>query len=277
MRPFKSEKVLEEKISDATFRAYHVGYDQNRFRLRPLVDVIRRVIPEFALGYYDGLVPLTEVVEKVQEAANLVYTTETYRTRGEFGELILHLLLRDFMNTIPLVSKIRFKDARNATVHGFDAVQVTSGQLKKLWLGESKLYKNGSDGVADLVNDLREHLKADYLRSEFDLISRKLPEEFPEIEHWRSLMDKHTRLDEIYDNIVIPLVCTYSSETVRSYTDETDEYFTQFLQECRALKEQFDRTSIHTNIEVLLMLLPVEDKNELNAELDARLKSMQAI
>ncbi|WP_330558188.1 Hachiman antiphage defense system protein HamA [Acutalibacter sp. 1XD8-33] len=31
--------------------------------------------------------------------------------RGEFGELILHLLLRDFKNTIPLISKVYFKDS----------------------------------------------------------------------------------------------------------------------------------------------------------------------
>jgi hypothetical protein len=30
--------------------------------------------------------------------------------RGEFGELILHLLLRDFHDTVPLLSKIYFKD-----------------------------------------------------------------------------------------------------------------------------------------------------------------------
>lgn len=117
MRPFRSELVLDERISESTFRAYHVGFEQNEFRLKPLVDVIRRVIPEFALGYYEGSsIPLTEVVDKVEEAARTVYTTDNYKTRGEFGELILHLLLRDFCNSIPLISKIYFKDSHNVTI-----------------------------------------------------------------------------------------------------------------------------------------------------------------
>ena len=53
-RPFKSDLVLEEKISDPALKAYYVGFDQNKFRIQPLVDVIRNVIPEFALGYHCG-------------------------------------------------------------------------------------------------------------------------------------------------------------------------------------------------------------------------------
>ena len=36
-RPFNSDLVLEERISDSTLKAYHVGFDQNKFRLLPLV------------------------------------------------------------------------------------------------------------------------------------------------------------------------------------------------------------------------------------------------
>ena len=39
-KPFESHLVLEEKISDSTLRAYNVGFDNNRFRLQPLVDVM---------------------------------------------------------------------------------------------------------------------------------------------------------------------------------------------------------------------------------------------
>lgn len=278
-RPFKSELVLEEKISEATLKAYHVGYDQNKFRLKPLVDVIRKVIPEFALGYIAGhQIASAQAVEKLREAAISVYTTEKYKKRGEFGELILHLLLRDFCDTIPLISKIYFKDADNATIHGFDGVHVTMKDGEdKLWLGESKLYGNGKAGVIDLANDLKEHFAADYLRREFQLISKKLPSDFPEIEHWRNLMDQHQKLDNIYSSIVIPMVCTYTSDVCRNHCQETDEYIKDFTAECRDLEKEFQSKNIRTNLEVILMLLPVYDKDELNSELDKRLKAMQQI
>lgn len=278
-RPFKSELVLKEHISEATLRAYHVGFDQNKFRLQPLVDVIRRVIPEFALGIYEGqTVPLTDMVDKLREAAETVYLTDKYQKRGEFGELILHLLLRDFCGTIPLISKIYFKDAHNVTIHGFDGVQVTTnGDMKKLWLGESKLYINGINGARDLAKDLKAHVAENYLRREFTLITRKLPQHVPEIEKWRELMDKHQTLDKIYQSIVVPMICTYSIEIFKDHSSETEVYLTAFEEECRSLQDEFRNHSIQTNIELILMLLPVPSKDELNTELDKRLKAMQAI
>ena len=77
-----------------------------------MLDIIRNVIPEFSLVISCGTnIPLTEIVERLKEAAETVYLTEKYQTRGEFGELILHLLLRDFHNTIPFNFKMYFKDA----------------------------------------------------------------------------------------------------------------------------------------------------------------------
>lgn len=278
-RPFNSDLVLEERISDSTLRAYHVGFDQNKFRLLPLVETIRSVIPEYALGYHNGNnIPLTEIVERLQDAAKTVYTTDKYKSRGEFGELILHLLLRDFCNSIPLISTIYFRDAPNIPAHGFDGVHVTiEGNEKKLWLGESKLYKSGKDGVKDLTNDIVKHFNTDYVRQQFNLITRKLPTDVPEIEHWRTLMHKNQKLDVIFSSIVIPMVCTYNSQLFIDHNDETAAYIDDFKKECLALQSEFNKNKPATNLEIILLLLPVADKDELNRELDERLKSMQKI
>lgn len=278
-RPFKSDLVLNERINQATLRAYHVGFDQNKFRLEPLVDLIRSVIPEYALGYHQSKdIPLNEIVDRLQDAAKTVYTTDKYKTRGEFGELILHLLLRDFCNSIPLISTIFFRDAPNVPAHGFDGVHITiEGSEKKLWLGESKLYKSGAAGIDDLVNDIAKHFNADYMRQQFSLITRKLPESTPEIEHWRTLMHKHQKLDVIFSSVVIPMVCTYNSSLFVDHDDETPQYLAAFQQECEALHDQFTRKNTATNLEIILLLLPVPDKDELNTQLDARLKAMQKI
>jgi hypothetical protein len=278
-RPFGSELVIHEQISRNNLKAYHIGFDSRQFRLLPLVDVIRTVIPEFSLGYHCGIdIPLTSIVEKLKEAADTVYQTDKYKTRGEFGELILHLLLRDFQGTIPLISKIYFKDSINVPVHGFDGVQVSiSGSVKKLWLGESKLYHSGEDGVRDLANDLKKHLDTDYLKKEFSLISRKLPKEIPEIEYWRRLMDKHQRLDVILDGIVVPMVCTYDSNLFKAHDDNTPQYFSDFVNECNKLNTIFIKHKQLIKTEIILMLMPVPSKDDLNREIDKRLKAMQNI
>jgi len=275
-RPFNSDLVLDERISDSTLRAYHVGFDQNKFRLLPLVETIRSVIPEYALGYHQGNnIPLTEIVDRLQDAAKTVYTTDKYKRRGE---LILHLLLRDFCNSIPLISTIFFRDAPNIPAHGFDGIHVTiDGNDKKLWLGESKLYKSGTDGITDLVGDIVKHFNSDYLRQQFSLITRKLPTDTPEIEHWRTLMHKNQKLDVIFSSIVIPMVCTYNSSLFANHIDETQQYIEDFKKECEALLDEFNKKKPVSNLEIVLLLLPIPDKDKLNFELDARLKSMQRI
>jgi hypothetical protein len=279
MRPFKSDLIIDEPICEPEFRVYHIGFDESKFRLQPLVDVIRSVIPEFSLGYHCGSnIPMTEIVERLKEAAETVYLTEKYQTRGEFGELILHLLLRDFHNTIPLISKMYFKDSHNVPAHGFDGVQITiNGEDKKLWLGESKLYKTGKDGVKDLAKDIVKHVNAEYIRKEFSLISRKLPSDVPEIDYWRNLMDKHQKLDVIFSKIVIPMVCTYNSELFNKHVDNTEDYFEELKGECNELNEIFKNKKPDSDVEIILLLLPVPNKDELNEELDRRLKAMQAI
>ena len=278
-RPFRSELVFEETISEATLRAYHVGFDENAFRLKPLLDVIMSVLPEFAFGFHAGtVIPQSEIVNRLREAASTIYTTEEFRTRGEFGELILHLLLRDWCNTVPLVSKIYFKDSVNVAVHGFDAVHVSSeGNTKTLWLGESKLYGDGFGGVKSLAKDVEAHMKGDYLRSEFSLISRRVPTDIPGREHWLTLMHNHQRLATIYQGVCIPAICTYTSPLFGSHKNKTEAYLQDFQKEIRELKETFDRANVRTDLEVLLMLLPVPSKDVLVAELDKRLRNAQDI
>jgi hypothetical protein len=279
--PFQSPLVLDERIHESRIRAYYVGFDQQAFRLKPLTDVIIDVIPEFAMGVYEGTtVEVATMIPRIREAARRIYSTDKYQNRGEFGELILHLLLRDFCKSVPLVSKIYFKDADNATVHGFDAVHVVvDGTTKELWLGESKLYDDGPAGIRDLLKDLESHVEADYLRREFQLIGPKLPATDPDIEYWRSLLHQNQRLETILDKICIPMMCTYTSRTYTDHCDNTAECLAQFMDECGRLQGLFEHGAARLSIkvDVILLLLPVQSKPALVTALHERLRSLQGI
>lgn len=278
-RPFNSELVFTEQLSESTLKAYHVGFDQNKFRLEPVLDILMNVIPEFMFGPHEGsTMQITDVWRKTREAARQVYASNDVQGRGEFGEIILHFLLRDFHNTIPLLSKIYFKDSVDVPIKGFDGVQVQiKGDQKKLWLGESKIYDNGVAGVSSLAKDVENHIRNDYLRKEFNLISKKVPQNIPERQHWLNLMSEHQRLDTIFNNICVPCVCTYSSDIFQTYNDATEAYFTAFERECRFLKQKFDDANVVTNVDIILMLFPIPSKPEFVSKLDERLKRAQNI
>ncbi len=281
---FKSNKVIEERISDAKLRVFDAGFDQNLYRLQPFAEVIMKTLPEFALGYEVEGVLNQDVYERLKKAAEMMYKTDKYKSRGEFGELILHLLLRDFCNTVPLVSKIYFKDAKNVAVHGFDAIHVTSNEDKKsLWLGEAKMYKIGNDGIDELIDDLKKHFKDDYLRDEFVLVRNKveLLEErnISDKDHWLDLMHHHTTLDKIFSSITVPMLCVYDSDIYKDHNSVTEEYLSALNKEVKALHKRFDDKSrkIRTDLDIILFLVPVPSKETLVDALNTKLKNLQNI
>lgn len=308
--PFDSKKVITQHISEADLKTYFVGFDINDnnervYRWKNLINLLQNVIPEFAFGHHDGTsTDNTKILEKLCDAAKSIYKIKEfekvrqiyeegesiddddeekkYLKRGEFGELILHLLLRNFHDTIPLLSKIYFKDAYGSTVHGFDAVHIQPG-TKTLWLGESKLYMSGNNGVKALIKDIKEHFKRDYLDDEFAIISRKIKPyvNIPEKDYWLDLMDKNTKLSDVFSSVTVPLVCTYTSDNFTKYDDETlKEFIDEYEKEVRGLKRYFDQHNDHplkTKLNIILLLFPVRSKNELVRRMHKKLHRLQVI
>ena len=154
-------------------------------------------LPEFSLST-DELATLSPgtAVRLVKKAARLVYQTDKYGRRGEFGEIFLHIFLRQLYGTIPAISKIFWKDSINTTVKGFDAVHVVenAGSLE-LWLGEVKFYKDGASAISDVAKEIKDHIKTDYLNNEFMLIANKISSSMPHYDRLVKLLDQNTSLD----------------------------------------------------------------------------------
>ncbi|MBU3178430.1 DUF1837 domain-containing protein [Clostridium estertheticum] len=309
MKLFGANKIIKEHISEADLCTYLVGFDlkdngEREYRINELVKLLVNVIPEFAFGHHCGeTTDNTEIIQIIIEAAKAIYSIDEFQKvrdlyskglsiedsvadrflrRGEFGELILHLLLRDFHDTIPLISKIYFRDSYGTAVHGFDAVHIQEN-TKSLWLGESKLYTDGKQGVAALVNDVKEHFKCNYLNSEFAIISRKvhLLDNIPQKEYWIDLLSNSTTLSEQLDNITIPLLCTYESNNFTKFNDEKIKAFIDdYESEVRGLKEYFDKKNEHPlkgNLNIILLLFPIQSKKELVVNLHKKLSVMQSL
>lgn len=310
MSTFGSERIIKQRISESNWSTYLVGFDINdsgdrEYRWKSLIKLLINVIPEFAFGFHDGTqTDNTELISKVSDAARSIYKidefqkvkdiylkgsyikdddlAQAYLRRGEFGELILHVILRDYYSTIPLLSKIFFKDSYGHTVHGFDAVHIEPNS-KTLWLGESKLYIDGKRGVSALIQDIKDHILRDYLHDEFTLVSKKVKifDNIPEKEHWLNILDSSTTLSEQLNSITIPLLCTYSSDNFSKYDNEAlQEFIDEYEKEVRNLKDYFDKNNDHplkTDINTILLLFPVKCKMELVKKLHYKLSLLQEV
>lgn len=266
--PSHPEPILNPRVQDIqlspSLTAMCIGYEMGVWRSKQLAKHILEWLPEFCLKYseWNGL-DSGNAVKLIQMAASRLYSTEKFQRRGEFGEILLHMIVRQVKNTIPAISKIHYKDAANDTVKGFDCVHVVAADTKlELWLGEVKFYKDINRAIYDVVKELEDHTNIDYMRGEFAAITNKIDDNWKHSERLKKLIDPKTSMDEIFDKISIPVLLTHDSEAVSSFDKICDEYAQAFEIEVRKIWESFS-SKILPQIEIHLFLFPLESKEAL--------------
>jgi hypothetical protein len=292
---FNSHTVINTLVED-NLRVYYLGFDLGRYLNEEFTELLMDVIVDFAFGYHTGILKKYDR-RIIKEAATAIYRIDEYQQikwlyvdedselsdcelkeekkylkKGEFGEMILHLLLRDFFDTEPLLSKIHFKDTDNAVVHGFDIVHIGKDledpTQNSIYLGESKLYARktghpGKLGVKDLVDDIISHFKTDFLYREITLINKKKDAfkpltEYEDLnteleysaflkkkEEWFKILKqvekKEKRLQDFLKSVTIPLVCTYQSKIFEGCTDiQSEKFKTDLTNEIAEIKLEFE-------------------------------------
>jgi hypothetical protein len=258
------------------------GYElKSWWRAEALVeDLLERHLLTFALNFREErAVTSSTALRSIREAALSVYTSDKYQRRGEFGEMLLHGALVDFYGAIPAVSKIYYEDSTNDVVKGFDSVHVVADLTgTTIWLGEAKFYEDLSGAISSVLEDVQKHLAADFLRQEFIFITRKVDDQWPHAEAFRSLVEKSRSLDEIASAIVMPVFLTYDSEAVNAHDVVAKEYVEAVTAEANSALEIFEsRLSKPLEVEIRVILVPLKKKAELIKLMDAKLRKLQAI
>lgn len=307
---YDKHKVVILKVTQADIEGLLLNHDLNddgkySYMEREFIDAVMRYLPEYAMGDEPAPTSTIDLVPYLKETANSVIKVKKiaeirkhieaetpydqwdpdilkiYSTKGIFSELILHFLLRSIHNTMPLISKIYFKDSFAHEAHGFDSVHVSDDN--KLWLGETKFYNDSKRGIKALIEDLNAHFKHDYLKDQFLIINRALSHKNPEREGWIEKLQNATRLEEKLEMIVVPLLCIYEDSFATTVIDaintgtNTDVLV---LEHISAMQKYFNdnNTFVHQDrLQTLLILLPVECKKRIVTEMLKRICNMQGI
>lgn len=276
--PFLEFRVDRIDLSPSIVGAC-VGYEMQAWRCSGLAKHLMQWLPEFALSYSEcvGLDAGT-AVRRIGEAAASIYSSDKYKRRGEFGEVLLHAVLRQRYASIPLISKIYFKDSPNETVKGFDAVHIVdSPNGLELWLGESKFYSDIAKAMTDAVQSLDEHFTADFLKQEFVAIRRKVDPAQPLPGGVLQLFEPNVSLDTVIKSIHVPVLLTYNSDAVAANKETTAEYMEAFQREVLIHHGTFAKKTLPKHAVIHLILLPLLDKEALVAEMHRCLKAAQEL
>lgn len=276
--PFLSVIVHDLAVSPSN-SALCAGYEGGAWRQEQFVDHLFEWLPEFALSWREReAFTDSTAVSLLRNAANVVYETDKYSKRGEFGELILHAAVRQLFNSEPAISKIFFKSAVNETVKGFDSVHVVDvGGDLELWLGEAKFYSDVGAAIRDVVTELQDHVDSDYLRTEALLIMNKIDDAWPWAEKLRSLLDPRTSLDEVFAAMTIPVLLTYDSPTIKAHSVSDAAYLAAIQAEVTSHWQSFASKKLPTNVRIRLILMPLHTKADLVKALHDRLETWQLI
>ncbi|GAE36700.1 HamA C-terminal domain-containing protein [Halalkalibacter akibai] len=274
---FESDLIFDQFIEEIQFRAFSVGYEFEEFRYEALVDLIFSALLDFALPASEQTITAINAQRKLRRAAKTVYATEKYGKRGEFGEILLHIVMRDYFGSVPAISKMYYKDGPNETVKGFDAVHIVPRDNDlELWLGEVKFYNNIRNAIRDVLPELHAHVDKVYLRNEFLFINNKIDDSWEYSDRLKRLIDERTSLDKIFSRIKIPVLLTYDSKVVRSFSQACEEYKKHLISELNEYHDVFRGNEL-PNVDIVLILIPFEDKKKLVDKLHEKLRILQLI
>lgn len=267
---------------DDTFPDLHglcAGFESRQWRKEQLVNYLFEYLPEFALTYSElGNLTSENMVAKMRQVAASIYQSEKFKNRGEFGELLLHAIIREMYDTIPAISKIYYKDGPNETVKGFDAVHViVTDKALELWLGEVKFYDNISNAISDVIEELNQHIKTRYVRNEFIAITNKIDTKWPHANILKTLLHPNTSLDDVFSNTCIPVLLTYDSTILAKYNNKCDEYVQEISEEFQRFHKKFCDKLGEFPLTIHLFLFPLNTKAELINSLESKLKIWQSL
>lgn len=255
------------------------GFEDGEWRDKQLAEHLIEWLPEFALKYseWEGM-RHHNAIRLFAKAARSIYTSSKYKSRGEFGEVLLHAMIRQKFKTIPAISKYFYKDASNDTIKGFDAVHVVAdGNDLELWLGEAKFYDSLSSAATEIAGELANHTQRDYLRDEFAAITNKIDDASPFAGELKKLLDKNTSLDQVFARTCIPILVTYNSSVVAKHAKLSADYEQEFLEEALASYKALvgKLPALPAELRIQVMLFPLKDKRRLVATMDEVLKKWQ--
>ncbi len=285
-RRIRPDDFFEIRVHESSAAAGTLGllglcanYESGRWRAAELADLLFDYLPEFALEY-------SELKDfhagtgrrQLRRAARMMYASDKFQRRGEFGELLLHAACREIYDSSPAISKIFFKGSVNETVHGFDSVHVVEADDGlELLVGEVKFYSDISSAMSAVAAELEAHLTADYLRDECMLITNRLDDAWPPAGQLRRLIREQQSLDRIFRAMRVPVVLTYDSDCVGRHDCDDPPYPDEFAAEVRTTHQRFAERELPTKVIVDLILVPLKSKADLVAELDRKLRIHQQL
>lgn len=271
------DPLLEVRVShvavDPDLCCLCAGYDGGSWRSKRLAEHLFQWLPYVALSQESQLgFAAHNFVEMLRLAAAHIYKTKKTSSRGELGELLLHIACISEFGTVPVVCKLVLKTSSNDTVKGFDGVHLLRvGGHFNLWLGESKFYTNPKEAISDAVESVKSHILPSFLDTEKAMLFGHVGQDIPFRDEVIKLFKQTTSGDELLKMATFPVLIAYESNSVASHTAVTTAYIEALRTESLALRDYFCGRASGVTLRFHLIFVPMSNKGAVIKEFDALL------
>jgi hypothetical protein len=251
-----------------------LDYEDGIYRQKELVRIIRDSVIHFALtrGEIKRYKEQDDFGEMQRKAWDRISKAKKNQ-KGDFGELLLFIILCVFFPTQKFVTKVRLRSSTKDQIKGFDCAHFTyENDEVILWLGEAKFHNTYSNAINGALSSIKEHCTVDYLKDEISILASNIEfnEEFPHYEEINDILNGGTSLDKI--KIRIPVLITYDTTIFKKHSSNSEPNF------IKDMEEEFNKKFAHidghnliikSNIEVLFIIIPLESVASIKDELES--------
>jgi hypothetical protein len=251
------------------------AYEGGEWRAKELANHLFQWLPFVALNQEHQLAfSGSNFVELLQVASAHIYKTKKTESRGELGELLLHLACVLNYGTVPVLCKLLLKTSSNDTVKGFDGVHVlVIGSQFEIWLGESKFYTNAQVGIRDAIKSLQEHILPSFLATEKAMVLGHIGPDIPNRDKLLELFRRKSSSDELLAMATFPILIAYESTSVQSHTQLCDEYVEALTYEVEGLRSYFGEKASELKLRFQLIFVPMASKAAVVESFDKKLEA----
>lgn len=272
---FKVEVDIQSASeNDASFT---LDYEDGRYRQKELVGLIRDAVPFFALTE-DEIATIDKSDWNKNSFTRI--SDANRKSKGDYGELLLFLILSVFYDVPKFVTKARLRSTTREQIKGFDCAHFSISNSKvTLWLGEAKFHQNISGAISSALKSLKEHLNdSERIKSELRLLGGEIELnkqlENEKYELLKSYVTGGRSLNKV--DIAVPVLCTYDSKCIKAFSGnmdsdiDSDDFKEKIAIE---LEDNFKKINSkswpkRSNIKIVFFIVPLESVSDLKKSIE---------
>jgi hypothetical protein len=249
---------------------FHLDYDSKIYRQDELIKIIRDTITHFALTpeEFSEMANKGDIGEMQRISWSRISKANKFK-KGDYGELILFIILSVFYDVPKFVTKVRLRSSVKEQIKGFDCAHFTIEKSEPvLWLGEAKFHKTFSGALTDALKSIKDHFEKAYLENEISILYSNV-EANKNVD--LAVLKKVLRgksLDDV--KFRVPILLTYDSDVIQNNTEIKKKFEDELKIELDKLNTSIEgkKIKLGSNIELLFIIFPLHSVATIKGELE---------